>query len=120
MATQLNTIEDLFNIAVSIVRGLPKDGEFKPSDDLKLKFYAYFKQATHGPNDTPKPKFYQLVESYKWDAWKKLEEMSKKEAMMNYIRELKQVIESVPKGSNSNDVESFKETLNKNPSLMNG
>lgn len=92
-------IEEVFESAVAIVRNLPKEGPIKPSDELKLKLYAYFKQATHGPNDTPKPRFYQFVESYKWDAWHKLGDMSRNDAMSNYIRELKQIMDTIPKDS---------------------
>lgn len=89
-------IEEIFESAVSIIRNLPKEGSIKPSDELKLKLYAYYKQATHGPNDTPKPRFYQIVEAYKWDAWRKLGNMSKEDAMLSYINELKQVMETIP------------------------
>lgn len=110
-ATNLTT-DELFESAVSIVRNLPKEGSFKPSDDLKLKFYAYFKQATHGPNDTPKPRFYQIVELYKWDAWHKLRDMSKEEAMKNYIRELKQCMDTLPL-SEEEDTKYFEDFLGK-------
>lgn len=88
--------EQVFNSAVNIIRNLPKDGSIRPSDEVKLKFYAYFKQATHGPNNTPKPRFYQIVEGYKWDAWHRLGDMTKEEAMLNYIDELKQAMDLVP------------------------
>lgn len=67
-------------------------GKFQASDELKLKFYAYYKQATEGPNTQPKPAFYDVVGRYKWDAWKKLGEMPREEAMINYVEELKKVI----------------------------
>ena len=92
-------IEEVFESAVAIVRNLPKEGPIKPSDALKLKLYAYFKQATHGPNDTPKPRFYQFVESYKWDAWHKLGDMPRFDAMSNYIFELKQIMDTIPRDS---------------------
>lgn len=92
-------IEEVFESAVAIVRSLPKEGPIKPSDELKLKLYAYFKQATHGPNDTPKPRFYQFVEYYKWDAWNKLGDMSRNDAMSNYIGELKQIMGTIPRDS---------------------
>lgn len=91
---EFNT-EEVFKSAVSIVQNLPPEGSFKPSDELKLKLYAYFKQATHGPNDTPKPRFYQIVQVYKWDAWRRLDQMSKEDAMLNYIRELRDVMETI-------------------------
>lgn len=111
MTDQNLSIEELFNSAVNIVRNLPKEGPIKPSDELKLKFYAHFKQATHGPNDTPKPKFYQLVESYKWDAWKKLGDMSKEDAKNNYIRQLKEVIDEIPSGEELGDIGEFRKIL---------
>jgi len=90
-------IPEVFESAVKIVRNLPKEGPIKPSDDLKLKLYALFKQATHGPNDTAKPRFYQIVEAYKWEAWTKLGDMSREEAMLNYISELKKIMDTIPR-----------------------
>lgn len=66
------TIEEQFNAAVNVIQNLPKNGSFQPSDQLKLKFYAYYKQALDGPNQTPKPSFYEIVNRYKWDAWAKV------------------------------------------------
>jgi acyl-CoA-binding protein len=62
---------------------------------LKLKFYAFFKQATEGPNNTPKPAFYDVVGRYKWSAWTNLGVMSKEDAMKGYIEELKQIVETM-------------------------
>lgn len=107
-------IQEVFESAVTIVRNLPKEGPIKPSDELKLKLYAYFKQATHGPNDTSKPRFYQIVESYKWDAWRKLGEMPREEAMLNYIGELKQVMDTIPREeTNDDDSKHFEDVLGK-------
>lgn len=93
------SIEDQFKAAVKVIRSLPKNGTFQPSDELKLKFYAYFKQATDGPNDTRKPAFYDIVNRYKWDVWKKLGDMDKTTAMKLYVDELKKV--SGPKRNNA-------------------
>lgn len=107
-------IEEVFQSAVSIVRNLPKEGSIKPSDDLKLKLYAYFKQATHGINDTPKPRFYQIVELYKWDAWRKLEDMPKEEAMRCYIEELRKIMKTIPVSkSDVEDNKHFEDVLGK-------
>lgn len=106
--------EEVFNSAVSIVKNLPKDGPIKPSDDLKLKFYAFFKQATHGPNNTPRPRFYQIVEAYKWDAWRQLGDMSKENAMLNYIQELKQAMDLIPeKDMDLESTKNFEDILGK-------
>jgi acyl-CoA-binding protein len=64
---------------------------FQPSDDLKLRFYAFYKQATEGPNHTAKPAFYDIVGKYKWQAWSELGNMSRDEAMRSYVNELKKV-----------------------------
>lgn len=85
------SVEEQFDAAVNVIQNLPKNGSFQPSDQLKLKFYALFKQAKEGPNTTPKPSFYEIVARYKWEAWTKLGDMSKEEAMRGYVNELKQV-----------------------------
>lgn len=66
-------------------------GAYQPSHDLKLRFYAYFKQATEGPCNASKPAFWDVVGKLKWEAWKKLGNMPKHEAMNNYVEELKKV-----------------------------
>lgn len=58
---------------------------------MKLKFYAYYKQATEGPCHTNKPGFWDVVNRTKWSAWNKLGNMPQNEAMENYIEELKMV-----------------------------
>lgn len=113
MDGELST-EEVFNSAVSIVQNLPPEGSFKPSDELKLRLYAYFKQATCGPNDTPKPRFYQVVQAYKWDAWRRLGNMSKEDAMLSYIGELRQIMESIPQGeAGSLNNQGFEDVLGK-------
>lgn len=88
----------IFQAAVNVIRNLPaesKDAPFTPSDELKLKFYAFYKQATEGPNRTPKPAFYDIVGKYKWNAWNDLGNMSKEDAMMGYVNELKKIVETM-------------------------
>jgi diazepam-binding inhibitor (GABA receptor modulating acyl-CoA-binding protein) len=66
-------------------------GAFQPADQVKLKFYALYKQATCGPNKSRRPAFYDLVAKFKWDAWANLGDMSTREAMQLYIDELVKV-----------------------------
>ena len=47
-----------------------------PGNDVKLKLYALFKQATVGPCNTPKPGMMDFVNRAKWTAWSELK-MSK-------------------------------------------
>ncbi len=63
------SLEERFKALVQIVQSLPKDGDIQLSNDEKLKFYKYFKQATVGPVDTPQPYFFNVIERSKWDAW---------------------------------------------------
>ncbi|CAL1293867.1 unnamed protein product [Larinioides sclopetarius] len=81
------SVEEKFKAAVEIIKSLPKSGSIQPSNDTKLKFYSYFKQATEGPCELPKPGFWDVVNRAKWDAWNKLGDMSKEEAMQNYVQE---------------------------------
>eukprot|EP01127_Copromyxa_protea_P012570 TRINITY_DN3299_c0_g1_i2.p2 TRINITY_DN3299_c0_g1~~TRINITY_DN3299_c0_g1_i2.p2 ORF type:complete len:240 (-),score=54.50 TRINITY_DN3299_c0_g1_i2:159-878(-) len=61
-------------------------GAFDISTEHQLKFYAYFKQATVGPCNTPRPGFFSgFADTAKWDAWKALESVSKSEAKLQYV-----------------------------------
>jgi acyl-CoA-binding protein len=60
-------------------------GPYKPSDDDRLKFYGFFKQARVGPCSTEKPGLLSVFERAKWNAWEKLGKMSKEEAMTKYL-----------------------------------
>ncbi len=42
----INFLEEKFNQMVAIVQSLPKDGDITVSDNDKLKFYSFYKQAT--------------------------------------------------------------------------
>ncbi|XP_067863262.1 acyl-CoA-binding domain-containing protein 5A isoform X2 [Heptranchias perlo] len=61
-----------------------------------LKFYGYYKQATLGPCNIPRPGFWDPVGKYKWEAWNSLGDMSKEEAMIAYVEEMKKILESMP------------------------
>ncbi|CAN7980420.1 unnamed protein product [Ixodes pacificus] len=90
--------EDRFHAAVEVIRGLPKNGSFQPSHDLQLKFYAYYKQATQGSVaecKVPKPRFWDIIGNAKWDAWMRLGDMSKEEAMQKYVEELVKIVEAM-------------------------
>ncbi|XP_048410497.1 acyl-CoA-binding domain-containing protein 5A isoform X5 [Stegostoma tigrinum] len=88
--------ERRFEAAVSVIQSLPKNGSFQPSNELMLKFYSYYKQATLGPCNTTRPGFWDLIGKYKWDAWNSLGDMSKEEAMIAYVEEMKKIVESMP------------------------
>ncbi|XP_075218740.1 acyl-CoA-binding domain-containing protein 4 isoform X2 [Lycorma delicatula] len=87
--------EEKFKAAVNVIRNLPKNGAYQPSHELMLRFYAYYKQATEGPNTMPKPNFWEMIKKAKWDAWSKLGNMSREQAMINYVEELKKIVETM-------------------------
>lgn len=79
------TLEEQFNAAVEIIQNLPKEGPIQPSVDDKLKQYALFKQATIGKCNIPQPYMIQIESRLKWSAWNALGDMSKEDAMSQYI-----------------------------------
>lgn len=88
--------EQRFNAAVKVIQNLPSNGSFQPSNDMMLKFYSFYKQATQGPCNIPRPGFWDPVGKAKWDAWNSLGEMTKEEAMAAYVEDLKLILESMP------------------------
>lgn len=54
-------VEERFEAAVGVIQGLPKDGSFQPSNEMKLKFYAFYKQARDGPCVGARPSFWDVV-----------------------------------------------------------
>lgn len=89
------TTEEKFNAAVNVIRSLPKNGSYQPSNELMLRFYAYFKQATLGPCSGHRPSFWDVVGRAKYDAWKRLGDMSKNDAMTKYVDELHSIVETM-------------------------
>jgi len=61
------------------------------SSENLLYFYARFKQAKFGPCNIPKPGLFDFQGKQKWSAWKGLGEMSKDEAMKEYVEKLEEV-----------------------------
>ncbi|KAK7881499.1 hypothetical protein WMY93_029908 [Mugilogobius chulae] len=85
-----------FEAAVKVIKSLPPDGPFQPSNDMMLKFYKFYKQATLGPCNVPRPGFWEAAGKAKWDAWNSLGDMSKEEAMAAYVDEMKLILEGMP------------------------
>ncbi|KAF6720542.1 Acyl-CoA-binding domain-containing protein 5A [Oryzias melastigma] len=85
-----------FEAAVKVIKSLAPDGPFQPSNDMMLKFYSYYKQATLGPCNIPRPGFWDAVGKAKWDAWNSLGDMEKEEAMAAYVDEMKLILEGMP------------------------
>ncbi|XP_015269777.1 PREDICTED: acyl-CoA-binding domain-containing protein 5 [Gekko japonicus] len=85
-----------FEAAVKVIQSLPKNGSFQPTNEMMLKFYSFYKQATQGPCNIPRPGFWDPIGRYKWDAWNALGDMPKEEAMIAYVEEMKKILETMP------------------------
>ncbi|KAJ8245942.1 hypothetical protein GJAV_G00261950 [Gymnothorax javanicus] len=84
-----------FRAAVDVIQNLPKNGSYKPSYEVMLRFYGLYKQAVCGPCRHSRPGFWDPVGRYKWDAWSRLGEMSSIAAMTAYVEEMKKVAQEV-------------------------
>nr|XP_048693776.1 acyl-CoA-binding domain-containing protein 5 isoform X3 [Caretta caretta] len=96
MAETGSVHETRFEAAVKVIQSLPKNGSFQPTNEMMLKFYSFYKQATQGPCNSPRPGFWDPIGRYKWDAWSALGDMPKEEAMIAYVEEMKKILESMP------------------------
>ncbi|XP_060950678.1 acyl-CoA-binding domain-containing protein 4 [Limanda limanda] len=84
-----------FQAAVDVIHNLPKNGVYRPSYEVMLRFYGLYKQAVCGPCTASRPGFWDPVGRYKWDAWSHLGEMSSESAMAAYVDEMKKVAQEV-------------------------
>jgi diazepam-binding inhibitor (GABA receptor modulating acyl-CoA-binding protein) len=75
------TLEGKFKQAAEEAKQLPT----RPSDDVLLKLYAFYKQATEGDAKGKRPGFPDFVGQAKYDAWVKLKGIAKDKAMQAYI-----------------------------------
>lgn len=96
LAPEDNELLKKFEKCVLMVQKLPKNGSIQLTNDEKLEYYALYKQAIVGDVDKPKPSFYEVVETAKWNAWKKLKGVPKREAMQRYISSLSEFLKRYP------------------------
>lgn len=82
----MSDLEARFDQAVSEVQNA--EGDFKPSTEMKLEFYALYKQATAGDVSGKRPGMMDFVGRAKYDAWARLEGTSAEQAMQQYIDKL--------------------------------
>ena len=82
----MSDLKTRFEEAVNYIQNA--EGDFQPSNDMKLEFYALYKQATVGDAGGKRPGMMDFVSRAKYDAWAKLEGASKNQAMQQYIDKL--------------------------------
>tara|TARA_B100000989_G_C19337934_1_gene383713 strand:+ start:238 stop:507 length:270 start_codon:yes stop_codon:yes gene_type:complete len=81
-------ISDIFNKASNY---LCQNKNIKVSNNDKLSLYGFYKQATSGKCNISKPKGIDMVQNAKWEQWNNFDEMTKEEAMENYIQIVKKL-----------------------------
>jgi acyl-CoA-binding protein len=70
-----------FEEAAQVVQSLAE----RPSDQVLLRLYGLYKQATVGDVQGERPGFSDLVGRFKHDAWAQLRGTPKGEAMQSYV-----------------------------------
>lgn len=75
-------LEATFHKAVWLIRNGPPAAS---SNDKKLAFYKYYKQATEGNVKGDRPGMLSFEARAKWDAWASVRDMPMEEAMEHYI-----------------------------------
>ena len=75
-------LQELFQQAVADSKNLPQ----KPSNDVMLKMYAFYKQATEGDINIEEPSNpFDFVAKAKYNAWEEVKGKSKEAAMQDYV-----------------------------------
>jgi acyl-CoA-binding protein len=85
----MSDLKATFEAAVNFVQ--TAEGDFKPSNELKLELYALFKQASEGDVSGKRPGITNPVGRFKWDAWEKLKGQTSEEAMQTYISRIEEL-----------------------------
>ena len=83
----MSDLKKQFDAAAAAVTKAKKD----PGNDMKLKLYANFKQATEGDVKGDKPGFTDFVNRAKYEAWGKLKGTAPEEAMKAYVKLVERV-----------------------------
>ncbi len=82
----MSDLKAKFDAAVNYIQ--TAEGDFKPSNELKLEFYGLYKQATEGDVSGKRPGMMDFVGRAKYDAWEKLKGTASDQAMQTYIDKL--------------------------------
>lgn len=83
----MSDLKKKFDAAAAAVMKAKKD----PGNDMKLKLYAHYKQATEGDVAGDKPGFTDFVNRAKYEAWAKLKGTAADKAMQDYIKLVERV-----------------------------
>lgn len=79
----MSDLETRFHETVDYVK--TAEGDFKPSNELKLELYGMYKQAMEGDVTGSRPGMMDFVNRAKYDAWADMKGVSRESAMQRYI-----------------------------------
>jgi len=75
-------LQQIFQQATADSKNLPQ----KPSNEIMLKLYAFYKQATEGDINIEEPSNpFDFVAKAKYNAWAEIKGVSKETAMQDYV-----------------------------------
>jgi len=77
----MSDLKKKFDTAVANSKTLPE----RPGNDVMLKLYALYKQASAGDVEGKRPGFTDMVGRAKFDAWATLKGTSNDDAMKQYV-----------------------------------
>eukprot|EP00899_Mesostigma_viride_P027237 jgi/Mesvir1/7699/Mv11660-RA.1 len=78
-------IREFFEAAVTFVSSVAMGGALTLSPKDKLQLYGLYKVATCGKCNIPKPSMFNPSALAKWEAWNKLGDLPRSEAMADYV-----------------------------------
>lgn len=124
LARRFSSVTEQFKQAISAINNESVPAPRPASNDTKLKMYGYFKQANDGPCTGGAPSMFDPVGRAKYNAWKQLGNLSKEEAMLKYIDEVKTIfngeLPATSTASNSSDASVSNSSTTTIPTAKNG
>ncbi|MFT6123113.1 MAG: acyl-CoA-binding protein [Oleiphilaceae bacterium] len=79
----MSDLKQQFEDTVNFVK--TAEGDIEPSNEMKLKMYALYKQASEGDVSGKKPGMMDFIARAKFMAWEELKGSTADEAMQTYI-----------------------------------
>ena len=67
----------------------------EPENEQKLQLYALYKQSTVGKCDSKQPGMFDVIAKFKWEAWSKLGNLSKEDAMKKYVETVEDLVRTI-------------------------
>ncbi|MGH8030014.1 MAG: acyl-CoA-binding protein, partial [Arenimonas sp.] len=80
-----------FEAAAERVATAPAGGTLKPSNEMKLRMYALYRQANDGDVQGKRPGMMDIVGRLKYDAWAELKGTAREDAMRRYADQVESI-----------------------------